>query len=182
MILLFGDSAEVSTFPTITRCWTPIGQQRTILTPGMRATKRWDWGVVEPLTGRTVYVIHRRRNNVGFRRLLAAISRAYDLPSHPKRKVILFVDNDKAHKAKRVQTLLDKHNHQIQIEWLPPYSPELNPQEDVWQEMRRCVTHNYYFEHIAALLEAVLEFHQHLESDPVRVLRLLKKWTKFIST
>jgi hypothetical protein len=107
LILLFGDSAEVSTFPTITRCWTPIGQQRTIPTPGMRATKRWNWGTVEPLTGRT----HRRRNNVGFRRLLAAISRTYDLPSHPERKVILFVDNDKAHKAKPVQTLLDKHNH-----------------------------------------------------------------------
>ncbi len=182
LTLLFGDSAEVSTFPTITRCWTPIGQQRTILTPGMRAAKRWNWGAVEPLTGKTVHIIHRRRNNVGFRRLLAAISRAYGLPSHPERKVILFVDNDKAHKAKRVQTLLDKHHHQIQIEWLPPYSPELNPQEDVWQEMRRCVTHNHYFEHIAALLEAVREFHQHLARDPVRVLRLLKKWAKLIST
>ncbi len=25
-ILLFGDSAEVSLFPTITRCWTAIGR------------------------------------------------------------------------------------------------------------------------------------------------------------
>jgi hypothetical protein len=133
------------------------------------------------LTGRNVHVIHRRRNNVGFRRLLAAISRVYDLPFHPERRVILFVDNDKAHKAKRVQELLDKHNHQIQIEWLPSYSPELNPQEDVWQEMRRCVTHSHYFEHIGVLLEAVREFHQHLESDPARVLRPLKKWAKLIS-
>jgi transposase len=134
-----------------------------------------------PVTGRTVNVIHRCRNNVGFRRLLAAISRAYDLPSHPERKVVLFIDNDRAHKAKRIHELLERHGHQIQIEWLPPYSPELNPQEDVWQDLRRCVTHNHYFEHVDELLEAVQEFHQQLESNPERVLRLLRKWARLIS-
>jgi hypothetical protein len=78
-ILLFGDAAEVSLVPTITRCWTRIGKQRVILTPGVRASKWWNWGAVDPVTGRTVQIVHRRRNNVGFRRLLAAISRAYDL-------------------------------------------------------------------------------------------------------
>jgi transposase len=172
----------VSLFPTITRCWTRIGQQRVILTPGVRAAKRWNWGVVNPVTGQTVSVIHHRRNNVGFRRLLAAISRAYDLPAHPERKIILFVDNDKAHKAKAVNRLLDKHANKIQLEWLPPYSPELNAQEDIWQHMRRRVTHNHYFEHMDALLEALEQFHHELESDPEQVLRLLKKWAKLIST
>lgn len=145
-ILLFGDAAEVSLLPTITRCWTRIRQQRVILTPGVRAPKRWNWGAVAPVTGRTVHVIHRRRNNVGFRRLLAAISRTYELPAHPERQVVLFVDNDKPHDAKPVRQLLAKHGHQIQIEWLPPYSPELNAQEEIWQHMRRRVTHNHYFE------------------------------------
>jgi transposase len=172
----------VSLFPTITRCWTRIGQQRVILTPGVRAAKRWDWGAVNPVTGQTVSVIHHRRNNVGFRRLLAAISRAYDLPAHPERKVILFVDNDKAHKAKAVLRLLEKHENRIQLEWLPSYSPELNAQEDIWQHMRRRVTHNHYFEHMDALLEAVEQFHHELESEPEQVLRLLKKWAKLIST
>jgi transposase len=181
-ILLLGDSAEVSLFPTITRCWARIGQQRVILTPGVRAAKRWNWGAVNPVTGQTVSVIHHRRNNVGFRRLLATISRAYDLPAHPERKVILFVDNDMAHKAKAVRRLLEKHENRIQLEWLPSYSPELNAQEDVWQHMRRRVTHNHYFEHMDALLEAVEQFHHQLESEPEQVLRLLKKWAKLIST
>jgi transposase len=181
-ILLLGDSAEVSLFPTITRCWARIGQQRVILTPGVRAAKRWNWGAVNPVTGQTVSVIHHRRNNVGFRRLLATISRAYDLPAHPERKVILFVDNDMAHKAKALRRLLEKHENRIQLEWLPSYSPELNAQEDVWQHMRRRVTHNHYFEHMDALLEAVEQFHHQLESEPEQVLRLLKKWAKLIST
>jgi transposase len=181
-ILLLGDSAEVSLFPTITRCWTHIGQQRIILTPGVRAAKRWTWGAVNPVTGQTVSVIHPRRNNVGFRRLLAAISRAYDLPAHPERKVVLYVDNDQAHKAKTVLRLLEKHGNRIRLEWLPSYSPELNPQEDIWQHMRRRVTHNHYFEHIDTLLEAVEQFHRELEKEPERVLRLLKKWAKHISS
>jgi transposase len=179
---VFGDAAEVSLLPTITRCWTHIGQQRVILTPGVRAAKRWNWGAVDPVSGQTVHVVHRRRNNVGFRRLLAAISRTYDLPRHPERKVILFVDNDKAHDAKPVRQLLEKHGHQIKIEWLPTYSPELNAQEDVWQHMRRRVTHNHYFERMDALLEAVEQFHQELDNDREQTLHLLAKWATLIST
>lgn len=168
--------------PTITRCWSRIGQQRVILTPGVRATKRWDWGAVEPATGRTVHVVHSRRNNLGFRRLLAAVSRAYELSTHPQRRVILFADNDKAHKAKVVQKLLNKHERRIQIEWLPSYSPELNPQEDIWQHMRRRVTHNHYFEQIDALVDAVDSFHQELTTNTDQVRRLMKPWLKRLSS
>lgn len=177
-ILLFADSAEVSLMPTITRCWTKIGQQRLIPTPGVRAQKRWNWGTVNVLTGQTVHIVHQRRNNIGFRRLLAAIARYFQLADHPQRKVILFVDNDRAHDAKAVRKLLAKHAHRIQLEWLPPYSPELNPQEDIWQHMRRKVTHNHYFEGLEPLLTAVDDFHQELEADRGQVLRLLKPWLK----
>lgn len=101
--------------PTITRCWTRIGSQRVILSPGVHAAKRWDWGAVNPVTGQTVSVLHQRRNNVGFRRLLAAISRDLELPTHPERKVVLFVDNDKAHKAKAVLRLLEKHHNRFNL-------------------------------------------------------------------
>lgn len=168
--------------PTITRCWTKIGQQRVILTPGVRAKKRWNWGAVDVLTGRTVHIVHKRRNNIGFRRLLAVISRTFELEDHPRRRVLLFVDNDRAHDAKPVRNLLTNHHGRIRVEWLPAYSPELNPQEDIWQHMRRRVTHNHYFEEINALLEAVNEFHQQLEDSPKHTLRLISKWTSFIST
>lgn len=168
--------------PTITRCWTKVGAQRVILTPGVRAKKRWNWGAVDVVTGRTVHLLHRRRNNVGFRRLLAAIARIYQLAEHPNRKLILFVDNDRAHSARQVTHLLSKYEGRILIEWLPPYSPELNPQEDIWQHMRRRVTHNHYFETIEALTGAVEEFHQQLDESPEYVLKLISKWTKLIAT
>lgn len=180
--LLCGDSAVVSLLPTITRCWTRIGQQRTLATPGVKAEKQWDWGAVDVVTGQTVHLLHPRRNNVGIRRLLAAIARQYQLADHPERQIILVLDNDKAHKAKVVQRLLAKHNHQIRIEWLPAYSPELNPQEDIWQHMRRRVTHNYFFEAMQQMSEAINEFHEELLSCPQQVLQLISKWTHIISS
>lgn len=182
LIVLWGDSAEVSLLPTITRCWTRIGQQRHIPTPGVRAAKCWDWGVVNVVSGQTLSVLHLRRNNVGLRRLLAAIARHYQLGQHPQRRVILWLDNDKAHKAKEVDRLLSKHNYRFRIEWLPAYSPELNPQEDIWRHMRRRVTHNYYFEHMARLRDAVEDFHQELEVAPGSVLQLISKWTHLIAS
>jgi hypothetical protein len=179
---LFGDSAEVSLMPTITRCWSRKGRQQVILTPGVRAAKCWDWGAVDPLSGRTLHLLHPRRNNVGFRRLLAAISRAYELPTHPERRVILCVDNDQAHHAKAVRELLAKHQHRIRIEWLPSYSPELNPQEEIWRHLRRCVTHNHYFGQLDVLLAAVDRFHLDLKGAPEQVLRLISKWARLITT
>jgi transposase len=182
LIVLWGDSAEVSRLPTITRCWTRIGQQRIIPTPGVHAAKCWDWAVVDVISGHTLSILHPHRTNNGLRRLLAAISRHYALGQHPQRQVILWLDNDKAHKAKAVDRLLSKHNYQIRIEWLPAYSPELNPQEDLWRHMRRRVTHNSYFEQMVRLQQAVADFHQELEVAPGLVLQLISKWTRLIAS
>jgi len=182
LILMCGDSAEVSLLPTITRCWTRIGQQRVIPTPGTKAEKQWDWGAVNVVTGESVHLLHARRNNVGLRRLLAAIARHYALGEHPLRRVILFLDNDKAHHAKAIQKLCAKYQHHIQLEWLPTYSPELNPQEDIWRHMRRRVTHNHYFEFMNKLQQAVNQFHQDLVNTPEQVLSLISKWSHIIAT
>jgi transposase len=181
-MVLWGDSAEVSLLPTITRCWTRIGQQRIIPTPGVRADKGWDWGVVDVIRGQTLSLLHPHRNHIGLRRLLAAIARHYELGQHPQRQVILWLDNDKAHKAKAIERLLSKHQHPIRIEWLPPYTPELNPQEDIWRHLRRRVTHNYYFGQRDKLQQAVTGFHRHLEAASIAVLQLISKGTHFIAS
>jgi transposase len=45
------------------------------------------------------------------------------------RKVFLIVDNLKVHHAKLVTAWLDEHRRSIEIFYLPPYSPEINPDE-----------------------------------------------------
>uniref|UniRef100_UPI00338D840D transposase n=1 Tax=uncultured Psychrobacter sp. TaxID=259303 RepID=UPI00338D840D len=38
------------------------------------------------------------------------------------------------HKNKRIKKLLNRHGHRIL--WLPPYSPDLNPIEKKWAEVK----------------------------------------------
>jgi transposase len=46
-----------------------------------------------------------------------------------EQKIYLIVDNHSVHRAKKVRKWLDKHKAHIAIFYLPPYSPELNPDE-----------------------------------------------------
>jgi len=56
-------------------------------------------------------------------------------------KVYLIVDNMSVHHSKKVKEWLKKHESQMRIAYLPPYSPELNPDEylnnHLKQEMRK---------------------------------------------
>lgn len=46
-------------------------------------------------------------------------------------KMTLILDGHPTHKTKKVKAYLEKINHQIKIYYLPGYSPELNPDEQV---------------------------------------------------
>jgi transposase len=51
------------------------------------------------------------------------------LVRHAKQKVFLILDGHPVHKAARVRRWLEKHAEQIEVFLLPPYSPDLNPDE-----------------------------------------------------
>jgi len=52
--------------------------------------------------------------------------------------VIAVVDNASYHKSKEVKEFLGNHSS-ISLEYLPPYSPELNPDEQVWNHAKRII-------------------------------------------
>jgi transposase len=59
--------------------------------------------------------------------------------------VILILDNVRYHHAKLFNEFLAKHP-ELEIMYLPPYSPDLNPIERAWWYMRKSITHNRYLE------------------------------------
>ncbi len=56
-------------------------------------------------------------------------------------KVLLIVDNLKAHKAGKVQAWAESHRHEIELFYLPAYAPDHNPTEylnnDLKQRLRQ---------------------------------------------
>lgn len=53
-----------------------------------------------------------------------------------KQPVILIVDGHPVHKSKKVTTYLEELDGEMEIVFLPPYAPDLNPDELVWNQMR----------------------------------------------
>jgi hypothetical protein len=62
-----------------------------------------------------------------------------------RHKILLVLDNARYHRAKALQEWLQSVSDLLELYFLPPYSPDLNPIEMLWRETRRNVTHNHYF-------------------------------------
>lgn len=50
--------------------------------------------------------------------------------------LIVIADNVSFHRSKEVRKFVREHRHQIRMFFLPPYSPKLNPDEQVWNEVK----------------------------------------------
>lgn len=57
-----------------------------------------------------------------------------------RRKVYLILDNLRVHHSKPVKAWLDEHGHEIEVFYLPSYSPELNPNEMANADLKQAVT------------------------------------------
>ncbi len=69
----------------------------------------------------------------------------------------IILDNSRYHHAFLLHPWLENHDEEIQLDFLPPYSPELNPIERVWKLTRRLCTHNRYFPSLDDLTGVVSE-------------------------
>src|SRR5262245_32439267 len=65
-----------------------------------------------------------------------------------KKSIFLIVDGHPTHKARLVKTFLERMKGKLRLFKLPPYSPELNPDEYVWNDVKnnavgRSLIHQY---------------------------------------
>lgn len=75
--------------------------------------------------------------------------------SRARRHVALIIDNARYHHAKLHKDWREEHAAELSLEFLPPYSPELNPIERVWKLTRRKCLHNRYFPSLQLIIETV---------------------------
>lgn len=71
------------------------------------------------------------------------------------KKILLILDNARYHHAILIRPWLEENKRKIELFFLPPYSPELNPAELIWKFSRYSVTHNRYFPTIDDLSDAL---------------------------
>ena len=79
---------------------------------------------------------------------------------------ILIQDNASYHKDAEVWAWFKSNRHWLEVHQLPPYSPELNPTERLWQHTRKNGTHNRFFGGLDALLATLTRVFGEMQSHP----------------
>jgi transposase len=89
-----------------------------------------------------------------------------------RKKILLVLDNARYHHAKILKYWLQEMSNVLELFFLPPYSPDLNPIEMLWRKTRREVTHNRYFESVETLKYDLKMFWGQFECTNVELMKL----------
>jgi hypothetical protein len=139
--LFFQDEARFGRMARIRRCWAPA-PLRPQVANGYEREFVYVYGAVCPAQGRLHWRLTRQMNTVQMSAFLAQISAA-----HRREFILLVLDGASSHTSK---DLVVPEN--LRLVSLPPYSPELNPQEHVWDELREKLFPNRVFDHLDGVI------------------------------
>jgi transposase len=139
---------EIHRHPALARMWAPVGQQPEVPAPG-KNEKKVVYGGVDYRTGKLTYTLADSKCGSSFLAFLTVLLLAY-----AGKKMRLVCDNGRFHTTKAVQAFLEAHRDQIEVYWLPPYSPSLNLIERLWGHLKRTVLANVLYNTLDDLVAA----------------------------
>jgi transposase len=151
---VFQDEVDVHLNPKIGACWTPVGEQAKVATPGNNV-KRHVAGSLVWQTGTLLISSPAKRRNAEL-----FIAHLDDLRRRLRgfRRIHVICDNAPFHNCKRVREYLARWRHRIQLHFLPTYAPETNPIERVWWHLHETITRNHRCQSIDELLELAYQW------------------------
>lgn len=98
------------------------------------------------------------------------------------RPVFLIVDNHPVHRSKEVLDFAKKTKGKLRLFFLPPYSPELNPDEHVWNYLKNHKIGREGATNRWNLLKRVESVMRSLQNMPDKIKSFFRHaWTKYIS-
>lgn len=92
-----------------------------------------------------------------------------------RRPIFLIVDGHPAHRAKKVSAFIESLGEKLRLFFLPPYSPELNPDELVWNDVKNHGVGKMAISSSADLERAVHSRLRLLQKNPERVRALFQE-------
>ena len=142
--------------------WAPKGQ-----TPVVRATgQRFSLNMISAISARGELRFMVVRGGVGAGVFITFLKR---LVHGQRRPIYLIVDGHPSHRAKKVKSYVESLQGKLRLFFLPPYSPELNPDELVWNDVKNNGVGRTLVHGAADLLRAVVGRLRYLQKTPEHV-------------
>lgn len=150
-IILCADEMVLSTKTTFQKLWLPKGEYPKILVSNKKEA-RSIYGFLNIKTGQETAFKTAWQNMYITAAVLGQLRQIY-----PTEKILLLWDGPGSHRGQEVTKFLNNDGH-IEVLYFPRYSPEQNPQEHVWREGRKQVTHNQYIENIDTTTDSFVNY------------------------
>jgi hypothetical protein len=83
-------------------------------------------------------------------------------------------DNASYHKKQETYDWFKSNRRYVEVFQLPPYWPELNATERIWNYTRKRVTHNRFFEQPQDLCDALFRNFDYVRHNPQEIENLLR--------
>lgn len=142
--------------------WSPKGETPVIVRTG----KRFRLNMISSLTNRGKLQFMLFKQGFTADVFIDFMSR---LIRYNRRKVFLIVDGHPTHKAKVVKKWLDEKTDRIELFFLPAYSPELNPDELVNQDVKTNAVGKHRTLNVDQLENRVKNYLEKRKKDPEQV-------------
>ena len=119
---------------------------------------RYAYGAVEPKTGENFFLIFPYCNTDCMNVFLAELAKVY-----PNDRIMLICDGAMWHKANSLII-----PEQISLIFIPPYTPEMNPIEQIWKEIRKRGFRNEIFQTLEKVVDRLCEVIQKLPASVIQ--------------
>jgi len=131
--IYFADEAGIRSDCHTGTTWAPVGQTPVVGVTG----RRFSFNMLSAVSprGEFRFMIHEGPVNATvFREFLKRLMVGADRP------VFLIVDGHSIHKSRLVRDHVASLDGQLRLFYLPPYAPQLNPDEQIWAHVKRQVS------------------------------------------
>ena len=159
--MIFTDEASFRQDSTLHATWARVGCPPEVPVTGERKSIKI-LGAVELYRARFLY----QRDTVFNAQTYLAFLEGWIAPRYRRQKAILVQDNASYHKDEGVWQWFAANRHWLEVYQLPPYSPEYNPTERLWQHTRKNGTHNRYYFDLDELGGTLTRVFREMQSNP----------------
>lgn len=152
-LLFYLDSTDLHWCPDPGQTYATIGQQTKVDTPGYDNPWLALFGSLGFPLGEGVYSIHEHKRHQELIYHLQLLMNTY-----PDHFLYIVLDNASAHTTPKVDAFCAQHLGQMELVFLPTYSPHLNFIERLWRVLRHQVTRTQFFPSLDLLAKAVVHW------------------------
>ena len=149
---VYEDEADIHLNPKIGLDWMPRGVQKEVLTPGQNQ-KAYIAGTLDVRDGKVLWVGAEKKNSGLFIQMLERLDEHYK----DAKLIHVILDNCAVHRSSETSTAL-RWMPRIRLHFLPPYCPDHNRIERLWQDLHANVTRNHRHRTLSSLCPAVADW------------------------